>query len=242
VSIFFFEQTGSGQRPPDNKGRQPDRCRERTGGGTRTMEMEATGKSKGEWILYKEFDRTVDYLSDHARILALNPFCHKVEETDIENIFKWHFRVSDPQNNPFDIIFYVRQTDELLVELPDHIVCTNPDDLTDEMIRDYTVGKKITWRQHPHGEEVEDHAKFIFEGKASADMLILPFQSDRTRVNFDLKIDVRFVLYPAFRIIPEQIIRNMANAGMSFIMQTATNKMFQRISTDFAEIHRLPSV
>jgi hypothetical protein len=197
------------------------------------MEMEATGKSRGEWIFHGAFDRTVDYLSDHTRILGFNPFCHRVKETETEGIFKWHFRVTDPQNNPFDVIFYVRQNDEVLVELPEEITCTDPEELTDDMIREYTVGKKISWRHFPHGKQIDDPEKFVFEGKAFADLFILPLPSEQTRVHFDLRIDVRFILYPAFRIIPEQIIRTMTNAGMSFIMQTATNKMFKSMAKDF---------
>jgi hypothetical protein len=202
------------------------------------MEMEATGKSRGEWIFHGEFDKTVDYLSDHAKILGFNPFCYNVEETSQENIYKWHFRVTDPQNNPFDVIFHVLQTTELLVQLPDHIVCTDPEELTEEMIRVYTVGRKIAWRHHPFEQQVDDPEKYVFEGKAFADLVIHPYQPTRTRVNFDLKIDVKFVLYPAFRIIPEQVIRTMTNAGMSFIIQTATNKMFQCISKDFSLVQQ----
>jgi hypothetical protein len=197
------------------------------------MEMDATGVSRGEWIFHGEFDRTVAYLSDQKKILGFNPFCHSIEQTGIENVFKWHFRVTDPQNNPFDVLFFVEQTDELLVQLPDHIECTDPEELTEEMISLYTVGKKIGWKHHPHPRQIEDPANYLFEGKAFADMYLHPMVDNRTRVNFDLRIDVRFVLYPAFRIIPEQIIRAMTNAGMSMIMQTSTNRMFHSISKDF---------
>ncbi|NTV92031.1 MAG: DUF1997 domain-containing protein [Chlorobiaceae bacterium] len=200
------------------------------------MEMEATGKSRGEWIFHDDFDRTVGYLSDHAKILGFNPFCYKVERVDLENVFKWHFRVTDPQNNPFDVIFYVEQFDEILVELPPDFQCDNPDELSEEMIRAFTVGKKISWRHHPLTNPVDDPKNYLFEGKAFAEMYVHPVMAGRTRVHFDLKIDVKFVLYPAFRIIPEQIIRAMTNAGMSMIMQTATNKMFQSISKDFGFI------
>jgi hypothetical protein len=201
------------------------------------MEMEATGKSRGEWIFHGEFDRTVSYLADHAKILGFNPFCHKVELTADDNVYRWHFRVTDPQNNPFDVIFYVEQSEELLVELPDNLEGIDPDELTTEMIEQYTVGKKIRWHHHPPSSPVDDPRNYLFEGKAFADMYIHPMQAaNRTRVHFDLKIDVRFVLYPAFRIIPEQIIRAMTNAGMSMIMQTATNRMFHSISKDFSHV------
>ena len=201
------------------------------------MEMEATGKSRGEWIFHGEFDRTVSYLSDQSKILGFNPFCHKVEKTAEENIYRWHFRVTDPQNNPFDVIFYVEQSEELLVELPEHLEGTDPEELTEEMIHLYTVGKKIRWHHHPPSQPVDDPKNYLFEGKAFADMDVRPMETDRTRVHFDLKIDVRFVLYPAFRIIPEQIIRAMTNAGMSMIMQTATNRMFHCIAKDFGNVH-----
>lgn len=200
------------------------------------MEMDATGKSRGEWIFYGEFDRTVDYLSDQKKILGFNPFCYSVEQTDVEDIYKWLFRVTDPQNNPFDVLFYVEQSNELLIELPEHIECTDPDDLTEEMIREYTVGRKISWKHHPFPGRIDDPKNYLFEGKAFANMYLHPMPSEKTRVHFDLQIDVRFVLYPAFRIIPDQIIRAMTNAGMSMIMQTATNKMFHCISKDFGHV------
>jgi len=84
---------------------------------------------------------------------------------------------------------------------------------------------------------VDDPQNHIFEGKAFADMVMEAMEPEKTKVHFDLRIDVSFVLYPAFRILPEPIIRAMTNAGMSMIMQTATNKMFHSISKDFGGIH-----
>ncbi|NTW70096.1 MAG: DUF1997 domain-containing protein [Chlorobiaceae bacterium] len=200
------------------------------------MEMDATGISKGDWIFYGEFDRTTAYLSDQKKILGFNPFCYKVEETETENVFRWHFRVTDPQNNPFDVIFYVEQKDELLVELPDDIDGSDPDKLTDEIIARYTVGKKVRWQHYPLEKPIEDPINYLFEGKAFGELDMQRMDENKTRVKFDLKIDVRFMLYPAFRIIPEKIIRAMTNAGMSMIMQTATNRMFNTISKDFDKI------
>jgi hypothetical protein len=71
------------------------------------MEMDATGVSRGDWIFQGEFDQTTAYLSDQKKILGFNPFCHSVELTSTENVYKWLFRVTDPQSNPFDIIFFV---------------------------------------------------------------------------------------------------------------------------------------
>lgn len=203
------------------------------------MEMDATGKSKGQWVFHGNFDRTVNYLSDHSRILGFNPFCHKVEPLDREEAYRWHFRVTDPQNNPFDVIFNIQQETELLLELPEDMATIDPEAITDEMISDYTVGRKITWRYLPANETIAMPDKYLFEGKVKADMLISPLQSEKTRVDFDLQIDVHFTLYPAFRVIPEKIISTMTNAGMSLIMQTATNKMFQSISNDFGTIRQL---
>ena len=197
------------------------------------MEMDATGISRGEWVLDGDFRRAIVYLSDQKRIMRFNPFCHSVELTEVENVYKWHFRVTDPQNNPFDVLFFVEQIEELLLELPDDIEYSDPDELSDEVIKRYTVGKKIRWKHHPLNNKIEDPANYLFEGKAFADMYMHPVDAFRTRVHFDLKIDVSFVLYPAFRIIPEKIIRAMTNAGMSMIMQTSTNKMFHSITKDF---------
>ncbi len=202
------------------------------------MEMDATGVSRGDWIFHGEFEQMADYLSDQKRILGFNPFCHSVELTDTANVYKWLFRVTDPQNNPFDVIFFVEQSEELLVELPEHIACTDPEELSDETIRLYTIGKKIHWQHYPITTKIEDPAKYLFEGKAFADMHLHPIKENKTRVQFDLKIDVRFILYPAFRIVPEKILHAMTNAGMSMIMQNATNKMFHSITKDFNRIKR----
>lgn len=201
------------------------------------MKMDATGKSRGEWIFPDGLDRTYAYLSDQQKILGVNPFCHKVEPTELENVYRWHFRVTDPQNNPFDVVFHVEQVDELLVELPEELHGTDPETLTEEQIREHTVGRKIIWQHHPSGD-VEDPQNYLFEGKAFAEMVVEQLQPKQTKVNFDLKIDVRFILYPAFRIIPEKIIRAMTNAGMSMIMQTATNRMFQSITKDFGPLRQ----
>ncbi len=200
------------------------------------MEMDATGVCRGDWIFHGEFERTTAYLSDQKKILGFNPFCHSVELTNIENVYKWLFRVTDPQNNPFDVIFFVEQSEELLVELPEDIACTDPAELSEELIRLYTVGKKVNWTHHPVTNRIEDPAKYLFEGKAFAHMYMQPVRENETRVQFDLKVDVHFLLYPAFRIVPEKILHAMTNAGMSMIMQTSTNKMFHSITKDFASI------
>ncbi len=203
------------------------------------MEMHATGVSKGEWIFFAEFDRTASYLADLKRVLGFNPFCYNVELTDIENVYKWNFRVTDPQNNPFDIIFFVEQSEELQVELPDHIECADPDDLTEEMIKSYAIFKKVRWKHHPVGHKISDPKKYLFEGKVSGDMDIQRIDAKRTKVHFDLRVDVKFLLYPAFRIVPKRVVRTMVNGGMTFIMQTATNSMFHSMSKDFCKIQKI---
>jgi len=203
------------------------------------MEMHATGVSKGEWIFSAGFDRTAAYLSDLKKILGFNPFCYSVELTDTENVYRWNFRVTDPQNNPFDIIFFVEQSEELQVELPDHIECADPDDLTDEMVQNYTVCKKVRWKHHPVGHKISDPKKYRFEGKVTGAMDIYRESEKKTKVHFDMKVEVHFLLYPAFRIVPKKIVRTMVNGGMTFIMQTATNSMFHSMSKDFCKIHKI---
>jgi hypothetical protein len=200
------------------------------------MEMEATGKSRGDWILHGEFHQTVAYLSDHKKMMGFNPFCHSVELTDTENVYKWLFRVTDPQNNPFDVIFYVEQSEEPLLELPENIAQSESAELSEEIINRYTVGKTIRWKHHPVADQIDDPAKYLFEGKAFANMNMRPAEGGKTRVQLDLKVDVRFILYPAFRIVPEPILRAMTNAAISIIMQASTNSMFHSINKDFKNI------
>jgi hypothetical protein len=203
------------------------------------MEMDATGKCRGQWVFHGDFDRTFAYLSDQQKILGFNPFCHSVEPLGAEDAWRWLFRVTDPQSNPFDVIFNVKQENELLLEIPQDAAGITVEELTDEMISEYTVGRKISWRHYPIEETLEKPENYLFEGKATANILLLPLEGKKTKVDFDLQIDVKFVLYPAFRIVPEQIIRAMTNAGMSLIMQTATNKMFQSISNDFGTVRQM---
>ena len=202
----------------------------------KNIEIKATGKSKGEWIFHGEFDETVDYLSNHKRILEFNPFCHQVEKTDIGNIYKWHFRVTDPQNNPFDVIFFIEENQELLVILPEEYEEIDPDDIPEEIIRESTIGRKIIWKHYPREKTVDDPKNYVFEGKAFAEMHVHPHKRFQTKVDLNLKINVKFMLYPAFRIIPESVLRSMTNAGMSIIMQTSTDKMFRSISKDFGKV------
>jgi hypothetical protein len=203
------------------------------------LEMTATGKSKGQWVFYRNFDDTVDYLSDQPRILAFNPFCHKIEALDRDEAYRWHFRVTDPQNNPFDVIFNIQQESEILIDLPEEAASMNPEEMSDEMIRQFTVGRKITWHPLSQDKTFAMPEKYLFEGKVAAEMLIVPMQKERTRVDFDLKVNVKFLLYPAFRIVPEKVVRTMVSTGMTVIMQTATNHMFQKISKDFGKIRKL---
>lgn len=197
------------------------------------MEMSATGKSNGEWVFNGGFHETVEYMSNHQRLLSFNPFCHKVEQVGDENIYSWHFRVKDPQQNPFEVIFFVEETQEQLLSLPEELQDLDPEQLPEELLEKHTVGQRIKWTNYDTGLSAADPERYRFQGQALGSMLIRPLPSGRTHVDFSLTIDVHFTLYPAFRIIPEKIIRNMTNAGMSFIMQNATNRMFNKMSGDF---------
>jgi len=135
--------------------------------------------------------------------------------------------------------FNIQQENEILIDLPEEAASLDPEEMSDEMIRQFTVGRKITWRHLPASHTIAMPEKYLFEGKVSADLLIVPMQKERTRVDFDLRVNVSFLLYPAFRIVPEKVVRTMVSTGMSLIMQTATNHMFQKISKDFGKIRRL---
>ncbi len=203
------------------------------------MHMDATGRSRGQWIFHGEFNRTVAYLSDQQKLMSFNPFCHSVERLDNPDAFRWRFRVTDPQNNPFDVIFNVLQESEVLIELPEEEAEIDPETLSAEKLDEYTVGMRITWRQYQVPEKLEEPEKYLFEGKATGDMLLVPLSGGRTRVDFDLRIDVSFILYPAFRVVPEKVVRSMVSAGMSLIMQTSTNRMFHKISKDFGLVRQM---
>jgi len=81
--------------------------------------------------------------------------------------------------------------------------------------------------------------KYRFEGKVTGAMDIYRESEKKTKVHFDMKVEVHFLLYPAFRIVPKKIVRTMVNGGMTFIMQTATNSMFHSMSKDFCKIHKI---
>jgi len=200
------------------------------------MEMEATGKSKGEWIFQPPLNTRSTTFRIKKRSSDFKPVLPQCGLTEEEDVYRWHFRVTDPQNNPFDVLFYVHQSHELLVALPEELQHMAPEELSDDIISRHTVGQKIKWHHHPSPNLIDDPKNHLFEGKAFADMVMEAIDPEQTKVHFDLKIDVSFHLYPAFRILPEPIIRAMTNAGMSMIMQTATNKMFHSISKDFGGI------
>ncbi len=197
--------------------------------------MEAHGTSKGVYIFHGDLEKTAAYLTDQEKVMTFNPFCEKVEATDIDNIYKWHFQVTDPRNNPFQVIFFVEQHHEILVALPDDYPYENGTDLPDDLVKEYTVGRKILWLHYPAKQEVNDPEQYVFEGKINAEMSLFEHQATKTKVDFSINIDVTFELYPFFKILPLQIVQKMTNAGMSFIMQTATNRMFGSLIDDFKD-------
>lgn len=200
--------------------------------------MKAHGHTKGEYLFHADLEQTSTYLADQKKVMAFNPFCEHVEATDIENIYKWHFQVTDPRDNPFQVIFYVQQHDELLVSLPDDYPYESEISLPDEIVQKYTTGKKIRWEPYKMTYNVNDPDNYIFEGKVNAEMTLFEHHENQTTVNFLMDVDITFELYPIFRIFPEKIITTMTNAGMSMIMQISANQMFQSILSDFRSIHR----
>ncbi len=200
--------------------------------------METHGHTKGEYLFHADLEKTSSYLADQEKVMAFNPFCEKVETTEIDNIFRWHFQVADPRNNPFQVIFFVEQHDELLVSLPDNYPYKDGMSLPDDIIREHTVGKTIRWTPYTVNHDVRDPDNYVFEGKVNAEMSLYEHRENQTQVNFTMDVDITFELYPIFRIFPEKIITSMTNAGMSLIMQMSTNQMFQSILSDFKNIHR----
>jgi hypothetical protein len=110
--------------------------------------------------------------------------------------------------------------------------------LPDDIIREYTIGKKIRWTPYRAEQEIRDPDNYVFEGKVNAEMSLHEHRENQTQVSFTMDVDITFELYPIFRIFPEKIITSMTNAGMSLIMQMSTNQMFQSILSDFKTVHR----
>lgn len=184
------------------------------------------GKARGQVMLASDLDTVFHYFADHKKILGFNPLCKGVSETDLPNVYRWDFEITDPRSHPIQLIFYVKQSLQEQAESPR---ATPSDDLIThgELIR------RIFWSEIPieiEGEPPNDHT---FVGLASGQMSLKKVAERSTFVDVSMRVTVDFQVPILLRVFPEPIIKVMAEVAMSAGMQTVSNKMLENISKDF---------
>ncbi len=174
--------------------------------------MEVIGKSRGQVVLDSSLDRVYPFFADQKKILSFNPFCKEVSPTELENVYRWDFEITDPQSHPIHLIFFVEQ-----IEHPWHA---------------FSEGQ-IFWRDYPviiEGDMPDNHT---FIGRAQGDMLLKPLSAHQTFVDVSMKIHVDFAVPVLLKFFPEPIIKVMSETAMSFGMQHVSRKMLDRIRQEF---------
>lgn len=188
--------------------------------------MVIIGKARGQVMLASDLDTVFHYFADHKKILGFNPLCKGVSETDLPDVYRWDFEITDPRSHPIQLIFYVKQS---IQEKAESQSATPSDDLIThgELIR------RIFWSEIPielEGEPPNDHT---FVGLASGQMSLKKVDERATFVDVSMRVTVDFQVPILLRVFPEPIIKVMAEVAMSAGMQTVSNKMLENISKDF---------
>lgn len=175
--------------------------------------MEVIGKSRGQVVLDGSLDRVYPFFANQEKILSFNPFCKEVSRTELDNVYRWDFEITDPQSHPIHLIFFVEQ-----IERPPLAPSES----------------QIFWKDYPvvvEGEMPDDHT---FIGKADGAMLLKPLSLHQTFVDVSMKIQVDFAVPTLLKFFPEPIIKVMSEAAMSFGMQHVSRKMLERIRQEFS--------
>jgi hypothetical protein len=178
--------------------------------------MEIVGTSRGQVVLDADMQQVFPYFADQKKILSFNPFCKDVVETELDNVNRWDFEITDPRSHPIRIIFFVEQLEE-------HYPAPTHDVVTD----------KIFWLDYPvdiEGNMPDDHT---FLGKAAGEMQLKRLKSGSTFIDVTMRVIVDFDVPVLLRAFPEPIIKVMAETAMSFGMQQVSRKMLENIRKDF---------
>ncbi len=188
--------------------------------------MLVVGKAHGQVMLASDLETVFRYFADHKKILGFNPLCKGVTETDLPNVYRWDFEITDPRAHPIQLIFYVKQS----FEEPEASQHAKP---SDDLISQSELVRRIFWSAIPiefEGEPPNDHT---FVGLASGQMFLKKVTEQSTFVDVFMRITVDFQVPILLRVFPEPVIKIMAEVAMSAGMQTVSNKMLENISKDF---------
>ncbi|NTV47340.1 MAG: DUF1997 domain-containing protein [Chlorobiales bacterium] len=195
--------------------------------------MKVEGTCQGKVILQSNLDTTFEYLSDHQKILMFNPLCKRVTPTELDKVFQWDFEVSDPKGHPMRLIFFVEQTEEQVVALPDEHRHADYTKIPVEIIEKHRVGNQIKWKEYPIKvlDKMPDEHTFV--GRAQGLMDLRKVDEVRTEVSVHIKVHIDFQVPTLFKIFPEPIFKVMAETAVSISMQNVSKKMLENISRDF---------
>ncbi|MFQ3596729.1 MAG: DUF1997 domain-containing protein [Chloroherpetonaceae bacterium] len=188
--------------------------------------MMIIGKAHGQVLLSSDLETVFRYFSDHKKILGFNPLCKGVVETDLPDVYRWDFEITDPRAHPIQLIFYVKQSFQEQTES----VRAKP---TDDLLLQGDFMRNIFWSEIPielDGAPPNDHT---FVGLASGQMSLKKVSEQSTFVDVVMRVAVDFQVPILLRVFPEPIIKIMAEVAMSAGMQTVSNKMLESISKDF---------
>jgi hypothetical protein len=183
------------------------------------------GKAHGQVVLASDLETVFRYFADHKKILGFNPLCKGVEETDLPDVYRWDFEISDPRPHPIQLIFYVRQSyRELDPPQPKR---------TDDLITHEEFIRNIFWSGIPIEFEEGPPNDHTFVGLAAGKMSLKKIGEQSTFVDVVMQVTVDFQVPILLRVFPEPIIKVMAEVAMSAGMQRVSNKMLENISKDF---------
>ncbi|NTW48364.1 MAG: DUF1997 domain-containing protein [Chlorobiales bacterium] len=195
--------------------------------------MKVEGTCQGKVVLQSNLDTTFEYLSDHQKILMFNPLCKRVTPTELEKVYQWDFEVSDPKGHPMRLIFFVEQTEEQVVALPDEHKHADVSKIPIEIIEKHRVGNQIKWTEYPVRivDKMPDERTFL--GRAQGLMDLRKLDAVQTEVTVTIKVYIDFDLPKLFKIFPEQVFKVMAETAVAISMQSVSKKMLENISRDF---------
>jgi hypothetical protein len=195
-----------------------------------TSVMEVVGKSRAKVVVESCLHESVNYFSDHVRILKCNPYCTNVVFLENHGVYQWVFQVNDPRENPITAVFFVKQHEEHLGSTG----TTPPGPLSgEEPLPEGTVkGKCIRWINASEVPDVKLEGQHTFVGQADTRICLYHLEDGRTEVHFETDITLDFTLSFPLNLMPEGILKFMTETIMSKIMQQATESMLCQVQSD----------
>ncbi len=203
--------------------------------------MLVVGKAHGQVMLASDLETVFRYFSDHKKILGFNPLCKAVVETDLPDVYRWDFEITDPHSHPIQLVFYVKQSFQKPEEASQEEASqeeasqeeASQSKPSDDLISQSEFMRNIFWSGIPIEFDGEPPNDYTFVGLASGQMSLKKISEQSTFVDVFMRVSVDFQVPILLRVFPEPIIKVMAEIAMSAGMQTVSNKMLENISKDF---------